>query len=305
MAIPDFQTVMLPCLRITADGEEHRISDLVDRLASEFGLTQVERDVLLPSGRQGLFTNRVNWAITYLAKAGLVERTGRGRIRITDKGNSVLDDRPDRIDIRFLSRYPEIQAFRTRTSQPRASVRGGEVGTGTPEEQLEATYSAVRAAVESDLLDRVLASSPSFFERLVLDLLLAMGYGGTLAADAGRHVGRSGDEGIDGIIDQDKLGLDSVYIQAKRWLPSRPVSRPDLQAFNGSLDSQRASKGVFLTTSRFTDDAREYAERVSRRIVLVDGAALTKLMYDHGIGLREPRRYDVWRVDGAYFDGEP
>jgi restriction system protein len=304
MAIPDFQSLMLPCLIAAQDGSEHRIADIIDRLATEFRLTPAEVETLLPSGRQRLFVNRVNWAITYLAKAGLLERTGRGRIQIGDRGRIVLGERPERIDLRFLSRYPEVQAFRARTSPPKSDVTAP-TSVGTPEEQLEATYSAVRAAVESDLLDLILAASPAFFERLVLDLLLAMGYGGTLAAEAGRHVGRSGDEGIDGIIDQDKLGLDSVYIQAKRWHPSHPVSRPDLQAFNGSLDSQRASKGVFITTSRFTDDAREYADRVGRRVVLIDGSTLTKLMYDHGVGVREPRRYDVRRIDSAYFEEAP
>jgi restriction system protein len=169
---------------------------------------------------------------------------------------------------------------------------------------LDGTYAALRRTVEADLLDHVLASSPQFFEQLVLDLLVAMGYGGARAADAARHVGRTGDDGIDGVIDEDKLGLDAVYIQAKRWAPDHPVRRPDLQGFAGSLEGQRATKGVFITTSRFTDDAREYVQRISRRVVLIDGLTLSRLMYDHRIGVRDHRTYDVRRVDAAYFEGE-
>jgi restriction system protein len=273
---------MLPVLRMTADGEDHRVGSLVEALTAEFGLAEEDRDRLLASG-QRLIVNRTYWATTYLAKAGLLMRAVRGSVRITDRGRAALAEAPERIDVKFLSRYPEFQAFRAQASTPGHPVQA-EVPPQDPEELLDATYTALRRAVETDLLDHVLGASPAFFEQLVLDLLVAMDYGGTQKEDAARHVGRSGDDGIDGVIDEDKLGLDAVYIQAKRWAPDHPVRRPDLQAFAGSLEGQRATKGVFITTSRFTDDARQYVERISRRIVLLDGQALARLMYDHGIG---------------------
>lgn len=289
-------------LRLTADGHEHRISDLVEALSAEFGLTEADRDASLSSGQRVIY-NRSHWAATYLAKAGLVDRAGRGTLRIAKRGQDLLAAKPVRIDVKVLSQYPEFEAFRAKTT-PTSEVVHPQPVQEDPEELLDSTYAALRRAVEADLLDHVLDSSPEFFEQLVIDLLVAMGYGGAQASDAARHVGRSGDDGIDGVIDEDKLGLDAVYIQAKRWAPDRPVRRPDLQGFAGSLDGQRATKGVFITTSRFTDDAREYVGRISRRVVLIDGALLARLMYDHRIGVRDQRHYDVRRVDDAYFAGE-
>lgn len=293
---------MLPLLRMTEDGQDHKILALVEALADEFALTEDDRNKVLASGQRVIF-NRTHWATTYLVKAGLLMRAVRGTARITDRGRQLLATSPQRIDIKILLQYPEFQAFRVRTTQP-AETAHPEAVQQDPEELLDSTYIALRKAVEADLLDHVLASSPEFFERLVIELLVAMGYGGAQASDAARHVGKSGDDGIDGVIDEDKLGLDAVYIQAKRWATDRPVRRPDLQGFAGSLEGQRATKGVFITTSRFTDDARQYVDRISRRVVLVDGQTLARLMYDHGIGVRGQQRYEVRRVDAAYFEGE-
>jgi restriction system protein len=214
-----------------------------------------------------------------------------------------MDSKPLRVDIKLLSQFPEFETFRTKTAA--APEPAPDPATEQdPEELLDATFTALRRTVEEDLLEQVRASTPVFFEQLVLSLLRAMGYGGTQPLEAFRHVGRTGDDGIDGVIDEDKLGLDAVYIQAKRWAADHPVRRPDLQAFAGSLEGQRASKGVFITTSRFTTDATEYVGRISRRIVLIDGTRLTRLMYEHGIGVRDRRTYHVRRVDSAYFEGE-
>lgn len=237
-----------------------------------------------------------------MTKARVLDRVGRGRLRITPRGLEVLAKKPAQINVKLLSGFAEFEAFRTaaasEVSSPVATV------PQDPEELLDTTYRALRGTVEADLLDHVLSSSPSFFERLVLDLLVAMGYGGANPIDAARHVGKSGDDGIDGVIDEDKLGLDAVYIHAKRWAPDHPVRRPDLQAFAGSLEGQRATKGVFITTSRFTADAHEYTQRISRRIVLIDGVELSRLMYEHQVGVRGHRSYVVRRVDSAYFEGE-
>ncbi len=292
---------MLPIVERAADGEDHRISVLIQELSDLLRLTEEDRDQRLASGQRTIF-NRTHWAVTYLVKTGLLTRSARGTVRITDRGRAVLAEKPGRIDVKFLSRYPELAAFRS-------SVRGAHGAAvespphETPDEVLEATFGELRRTVEADLLDRVLVSPPDFFEQLVVDLLVAMGYGGS-ESGAARRVGKSGDDGIDGVIDEDKLGLDAVYIQAKRWDPSHPVRRPDLQAFAGSLEGQRAGKGVFITTSRFTEDAREYVGRISKRIVLIDGPRLAGLMYDHGIGVRDHRQYQVRRVDAAYFEGD-
>lgn len=300
MAVPDYQTLMSPIVELASDSQDHRIADLIERLSEKFALTEEERDQRIQSGQRTIF-NRTHWAVTYLVKAGVLERSARGTVRITARGREVLADKPKRIDVKYLSKFPELVAFRSHGAAP--IPESTQVATQTPDELLDATYAALRGNVEADLLDRVLASPPDFFEQLVVDLLVAMGYGG---ADPGasRRVGKTGDDGIDGVIDEDKLGLDAVYIQAKRWDPSHPVRRPDLQGFAGSLEGQRAGKGVFITTSRFTEDAREYVGRISKRIVLIDGPTLVRLMYDHGIGVRDHRQYIVRKVDSAYFEGD-
>jgi restriction system protein len=302
VAIPDFQTLMLPLLESAADGGEHRVRDLELAIAARFNLSTSDREQLLPSGRQTVLDNRLQWAKSYLKQAGLVEPAGRGLFRITDRGRATLAERPSRVDKAYLMRFPEYMKFWERYQgggrEPPAS---DDVQTATPEEIIESTWRQLQQQVADDLLDRILQSPTTFFERLVVDLLVAMGYGGS-RADAGRSVGRSGDGGIDGIINEDPLGLDTVYIQAKRW--QGPVGRPAVQGFAGSLEGFRARKGVLITTSTFTSDARDYVDRIEKRIVLLDGSTLARLMLEHGVGVTQARNYVIPRVDTDYFEQE-
>lgn len=302
MAIPDFQTLMLPLLKVTSTHAEIAVQDARNVLADEFALTDEEREQLLPSGRQRTFSNRVAWAAVYLAQAGLLSRPARGRVQITTEGRAVLAAPPDRITIRFLEQYPAFKEFRTRPSkrEPTDGPSPGDEEDQTPEERLEAADHALTLALERELLDRVKSVTPAFFERLVLDLLIRMGYG-VAGGDAGQHLGRSGDDGVDGVIREDKLGLDVVYLQAKRW-GDQPVRRPDVQAFTGSLEGQRARKGVFITTSHFTSDAHEYVGRIEKRIVLIDGKQLARLMIENGVGVTTIKTYDLQRLDETFFD---
>jgi restriction system protein len=302
---------MLPILRLLGDGQVRRVvPDITDPIAEEFHLTPEEREQMLPSGLQATFVNRAHWAVTYMGKAGLITRPARGRVVITDLGREALAKAPARIDVNLLMSYPDFAAFRAK-----AKPKGGDVATTAaldasdqqnPEELLYRTYDALRQSIEADMLDRLQAPAYPWeaFERLVVELLGAMGYGSSTDETRLRVTKLTGDEGIDGVIDEDKLGLDAVYIQAKKYQGKTGVGRPALQAFAGSLEGQRASKGVFLTTSYFTGEAEEYVRRISRRIVLIDGKALTKLMYDYGIGVRPGRSLAVKRVDDAYFEGE-
>jgi len=290
---------MLPLLELLADGEEHTSSELVEALALRFGLTDDERNELLPSGKQERFLNRASWARSYLKRALLIENTGRGRVRIAPRGIEALQARPERVDIKYLKQFPEF-ALRQNNRQPEdAAVDDADEVVQTPEEMLEAGYQSLRRELARDLLQRVKSVSPRFFERLVVDLLVAMGYGGS-RKDAGQAVGQSGDGGIDGIIKEDRLGLDVVYVQAKRW--DGTVGRPVVQAFAGSLEGQRARKGVLITTSQFSQDARDYVSRIEKKIVLIDGEQLAQLMIDYGIGVAEVVSYTVKRIDADYFD---
>ncbi|MBI3864908.1 MAG: restriction endonuclease [Planctomycetia bacterium] len=300
MSIPDYETLMLPVLEALSDGQEHHLRDVARQAAERFGLTDEECQRLLPSGQQTIILNRVSWARTYLKKSGLVISTSRGRVKITDEGRRVLAQTPAKIDTHFLSQYPSYVEFKqTRRTESRedADVVPAEADQ-TPEEAIEAAYRDLRAALADEVLERVRACSPQFFERLVVELLVAMGYGGSLK-DAGRAVGRTGDEGIDGIIKEDKLGLDVVCIQAKRW--TNTVGRPEVQAFAGSMEGHRAKKGVMLTTATFSKDAQDYISRIERKIVLIDGRQLAELMIDHGIGTTTSRTYDIRRIDSDYF----
>ncbi len=308
MTIPDYQSVMFPLLRLVADGEEHVSDEYIEALANHFQVAPDERRELLPSGRQPIFVNRVGWAATYLSKAGPLERTGRKRVRITERGRRALAQQRERIDNDYLVQFPEFVEFRRRNRRDNGlRPEGDETDVSTPEpslspdEMLEASYQRLRQSLAQDLLERVKQASPAFFEQLVVDLLVRMGYGGS-RKDAGQAVGGSGDGGIDGIIKEDRLGLDFVYIQAKRW--ESAVSRPTVQAFAGSLEGQRARKGVLITTSRFTSDAEEYVKRIEKRIVLIDGEQLAQLMLDYGVGVTEVASYRVQRVDLDYFGEE-
>lgn len=300
MGVPDYQSIMLPLLRYVADGEVHTLREVTDHIAEHFELTPDERRELLPSGSQPTLNNRVSWARTYLAKAGLLEKTGRARFRITERGKAVLRENPPRVDCDLLMRFPEFVDFRTR-SQPKPGRRPTEGRTTeeeTPEAVLEASYMELRNALAEELLERVRNSDPSFFEQLVVDLLVAMGYGGS-RADAGKAVGGSGDGGIDGIIKEDRLGLDTVYIQAKRWESN--VGRPAVQTFAGSLEGHRARKGVMITTSSFSPDAKRYVENIEKKIVLIEGEQLAQLMIDHNVGVTETVKYVLKQVDSDYF----
>jgi restriction system protein len=305
MPIPDFQTLMLPLLHFCADGKDHIKSEVVPALAEKFGLTEAELAEDLPKVRQGKFYNRVAWAQTYLKQAGLLEITGRGLFRITERGKQVLSSHPVRIDMKFLEQYPEYIAFRNRGKNNKGKQESEqttleeEVSESTPEELLEAGYRQLRSALASELLQQVKSASPAFFEHMVVELLLRMGYGGT-QEDAGAVVSKSGDGGIDGIINEDRLGLDVIYIQAKRW--EADVGRPEIQKFVGALAGNKASKGVFITSSGFTKEARNYANQVNHKVVLMDGVMLAELMMDYDLGVSTKDVFTVKRLDSDYFD---
>lgn len=308
MPIPDYQTFMLPVLRYVGDRpkESVLIRDLFAVLAKEFALTDDDLREMLPSGATTTFGSRVSWACTYLKKAGLLASPKRGCVSITQRGLEVLAKRPKVINTIFLRQYPEFLAFQAKGKNTEQDSDAGaqELSLGkTPHEAIEGVYQKLRAQLADDLLETVKSCPPAFFERLVVDLLVKMGYGGSLA-DAGRAVGKSGDGGIDGIIKEDKLGLDVIYIQAKRW-DSNSIGRPQVQQFAGALQGQRAAKGIFLTTSNFTEDARNFVGGIGSKIVLVDGDELAKLMIDHGIGVTTAATYEVKRIDSDYFaEGE-
>jgi restriction system protein len=308
MTIPDYQTLMLPVLKLAGSGGEMKFRDMVEALAQEFHLTAEERSELLPSGSAFLFDNRVGWARTYLKQAGLLESPKRGVLRITDRGKATLAKPPTRIDVKFLEQFAEFRQFRMRrpdegrTDKASAEApRQAALEIETPEERMATAYQTLRADLQADLIEQVKTASPPFFERLVVDLLLAMGYGGS-RQDAGRAIGKSGDGGIDGIIKEDKFGLDVIYIQAKRW--EGTVGRPEVQKFAGALQGHRASKGVFITTSPFTREADEYADAINTKLILINGAVLTELMIDHNVGVATTGTYELKRVDADYFEGE-
>lgn len=295
MAIPGFQEITLPLLKLASDGQLHTLALAREALAAHFQLTEAEQAELLPSGRQGRFANRVAWAKVYLERAGILSSPGRGQFQITARGREVLADPPAMLDIRYMERYPEFRSFRAR---PKESAPAESADSGTPEETLEAAYQSIRATLASELLERVKSASPRFFELLVVELLLKMGYG--RAGGGGEAIGRSGDEGIDGIIAEDRLGLEMVYLQAKRWAGT--VGRPEIQKFVGALHGQRARKGVFITTGVFSSEAVHYVKAIEPRIALVDGPQLAQLMIDHNVGVAPGQTYAVKKIDSDYFD---
>lgn len=298
MAVPDFQSIMLPLLKLIGDKKEHSMRESIEKLANEFDLTDEDRKALLPSGIQKVFDNRVNWSKTYLKKAGLLENKRRGYFNITDEGLKVLEQNPPKIDINFLMQFPGYVEFRTGGKDKPVTTDDTPV---TPEEILENSYQNLRNNIAQELLSSVKFCSPEFFEKLVVDLLLNMGYGGS-RRDAGEAIGRSGDGGIDGIIKEDKLGLDTIYIQAKKW--ENTVSRPEIQKFAGALQGQQAKKGIFITTSSFSKGAREYANIIDSKVVLIDGEILAQLMIDYDIGVSKIKSYDLKKIDTDYFTEE-
>jgi restriction system protein len=303
MSIPDYQSLMLPLLKTAADGKEHTKREVLNGLATQFGLTEDERKELLPSGNQ-VFDNRVGWARTYLKKAGLIQYTQRGHFQITDRGKTVLAQNPKIVNVAYLRQFPEFLEFHVpkKTASDGEPPESPESLTETPEEVVASGYLKLRRQVEQELLARVKACPAEFFERLVVKLLTTIGYGGSLA-DAGRAIGKSGDGGIDGVIKEDKLGLDLLYIQAKRW-DNTTVGRPEIQKFVGALHGKRAKKGIFITTSTFSKEATEYAEGVETKVILIDGTQLAELMFDYGVGVSTVNSYVLKRIDSDFFEEE-
>lgn len=297
---------MLPFLRCLQDGQDHRVGDLTGQLADQFQLTPDERREMLPSGSAPKFRNRLGWAQSYLKQAGLIEAPQRGIIRITERGHKSIDSGATIINIAYLKQFPEFQEFRARSIPRRSdlpeesstSAEVQEVSTQTPEEQLELAHASISADLARDVLAAIKGCSPEFFERLVVDLLVKMGYGGS-RAEAGEALGKSGDEGIDGIIKEDRLGLDAIYLQAKRWEAS--VGRPEVQKFAGALQGARARKGIMITTSNFTAGAIDFAKQIDTRIILIDGLRLADLMIEHDVGVAPVSRFDLKRLDHDYF----
>lgn len=300
MPIPDYQSFFVPVLRVASDGNEHSMADLRTRISTDLNLAPDDLNLRLPSGTQTVYANRVAWATFSLTKAVALERVSRGVFRIAGRRRELLALNLPRLTVHNLLQYPEFVAFHKGSTD---KTTGGDSDKSdspqTPEEKLANTYKDLRDGLANDLLETVLKASPAFFEELVIDLLVAMGYGGSVE-DAGQAVGKSGDGGIDGIIKEDKLGLDVVYVQAKRW--SNCVGRPLIQAFAGSLDGVRARKGVFITTSFFSDEALQYVRMIEKRIVLIDGKQLADLMIDHDIGVSVIQTYKIKRIDAAYFE---
>lgn len=300
MAIPDFQTLMLPVLRLAAEGEI-RVAEAVERLSDEFNLTADERVELLPSGRQAKMANRVHWAVTYLVKAGLADRPRRGVFGITDEGRKVLASPPSRIDIAYLSQFKGFDEFRARSSDDGAAQVEPTVSlaTGTPEERVEAAFDDLNAALRTDLLDRIFGMHPSAFVKLIVDLMLGMGYG---EGGSGEHLGRTSDGGIDGVINEDVLGLDIIFLQAKRYAAANCIGVEKVREFAGALDERGATKGVFVTTSYFAPQARQYAQRSPKRLILIDGDELTRLLIKYGVAVRVYRTLELKKIDSDYFD---
>lgn len=302
--IPDYQTLMRPVLQSAATGPR-KISDVVDEIADHFGLTAEERQQLLPSGKQTTIANRVHWARSYLKQAGVVRNTKRGWFELTDRGRQILNDGSIQLNAKYLAQFDEFQDFKSRKTDTSTTTDGmQEEGTAkTPDENLQAAHARLNAALSANLLDYVRCASPVFFESLIVDLLLAMGYGGT-SDDAGRALGQSGDNGVDGVIDQDPLGVDQIYLQAKRYGAGNSVGAGEIRDFYGALSIKKATKGIFVTTSSFTASAQQTARDLGSRIVLIDGPQLAKLMIRYNIGCRDKDVLHIKSIDEGYFEDE-
>lgn len=307
MTIPTHEDAMLPVLRALADGSSQHRRSLSDQMAEAFGLSPEERSQMLPSGKTPVIRSRTGWALSYMKQAGLVSTPRRGWYQISAAGRTVLESNPLRIDNAFLDRFDGFKEFRKRSRGEVANTNDAiedrdadePIPLEPPDEALDRAYSRLRATVETELLDAAKGVSPRFFEEIVIDLLVRMGYGGN-RAEAARAIGRTGDGGIDGVIDEDRLGLDTIYVQAKRW--DSTVGRPEIQKFAGALQGQRATKGIFITTSGFSRDAEEYAQRIGTRIVLIGGRRLAELMFEFDVGVSPKRTFVVKDIDGDYFE---
>ena len=307
MGVPDYQTLMKPVLLFSSDGQIHTGAEAVEHVAQLFQLTAADRAQLLPSGRTHLLNNRTHWALTYLRHAALLSSEGHGKFRITDRGQQLVKQNPPKINKALLIvQYPEVADF---IGRPTAKAIGDRVPASpveaeleaklSPEEQLEVSYRTLRTELEHALLAKLKAGGSEFFERAVLDILVGMGYGGS-HAQAVEHVGKAGDGGIDGVINEDKLGLDKVYVQAKRW--EGVVGRPTVQGFAGSLDSEHARKGILITTSSFSAEARTYVQNIEKRIVLIGGEELVRHMVDYQVGVQPKGTFTLYRIDEDFFE---
>jgi len=303
MSIPDYQAIMLPLLRHLADKKEKSSQETFEALSKIFGLSEQEKNELLPSGNQSIFMNRIAWAKTYLKKTGFIESPKRGYYRITERGQNELKKNPKEIDNKYLSQFPEFKDFVKNRVIKHDSINKHmeDYNEKTPEENIEDNYQQIRNALSNDVLEKIKTCSPYFFEKLVVELLLKMGYGGS-RQEAGKIIGKSADGGIDGIIKEDKLGLDTIYIQAKRW--DGTVGRPEVQKFAGALQGRRARKGVFITTSKFSKEAIDYSSMIENKIILIDGDTLSSLMIDNDIGVSMINSYLIKRIDSDYFVDE-
>ena len=304
MPIPSYEACMLPLMRIAEDAKEHRFKDSVEAISDQFKLTTDERQQLLPSGAAFLINNRISWARTYLTKAGLLSKPERGYFQITPRGSEFLINNPNGINSRMLRQFDEFNEFNGKKVEKSGISASSEHGTGsiiTPQEEIESGYAAIKSTLAAELITLIKSVSSSRFENLVVELLVRMGYGGSFK-EAASVVGRSGDAGIDGIIKEDKLGLDAIYIQAKKW--ESVVGRPEIQKFAGALLGQKAKKGIFITTSSFTDEAKNYVKNIDAKIILIDGNGLTELMIENNLGVSIQNIYEIKRIDSDYFEEE-
>ncbi len=299
MTIPSYEQMMLPLLTFASDKKEHTINEALEYIKNHFSLSGEDSELLLKSGRQTVISNRVAWARTYLKKAGLLESKERARFNITEQGLKVLKSNPPEITDKFLMQFPDFQDFQKRHKEKKNDTESPEQTSKTPLEMLEDNYTTLRSNLADDLLANIAQCSPAFFENLVVELLVGMGYGGSIA-DAGQSIGKSGDGGIDGIIKEDKLGLDIIYIQAKRWEGS--VGAKEIRNFVGALAGQKANKGVFITTSNFTKEALSFVQAIQQKVILIDGQLLAQLMIDYDIGVSLEKNYQVKRVDHDFFE---
>ncbi|MCL5991955.1 MAG: restriction endonuclease [Bacteroidetes bacterium] len=306
--IPDFQTIMLPLLEVLGDGQEHELQDLITQISIKFELTDDERKELLPSGNQEIINNRVGWSRTYLKKAQLIDKPRRAVYKITDKGKKVLASKPKRIDIKFLQELPEFKEWQTsyqtsyqarKDENSNSHIEVGIESEKTPEELLDYSFARLKDELASDIIEKIKNCTPGFFERLVIDLLIKMGYGGS-KKEAGQIIGKSGDGGIDGIIKEDKLGLDTIYVQAKKWDNTVPVGQ--IRDFAGSLLSKKAKKGIFISTSNYPKSAYDFVAQIEPKIILIDGKELADLMIEYNIGLASKSNYEVKKIDIDYFE---
>jgi restriction system protein len=292
---------MLPLLEIVSDKGTHKFRDVIDKLIKKFNLTNEQKQELLPSGKQPIFENRAGWAKTHLKKAGLLNYPVRGCIEITERGVSVLEKIPEKIDMKFLKQFDEYNKFRNTTNQNKNDDgSANEIENYTPEELIGTAFQKIKRTLADEILEKVRNIAPDFFEKLVVDLLVKIGYGGSIK-DAGKATGKPNDEGIDGIIKEDKLGLDIIYIQAKRWKDGNIVGRPEIQKFVGALAGQGAKKGIFITTSSFSKEASGYSPKNETKIIMIDGIQLAELMIEYNVGVSNQQIYEIKKMDDDYF----